>query len=90
MTARLWSIEWPMETAVTPPQVFVLATNKNGEFSCAPSAGVVTVIAAAGTHAPSIANIAEIEVFIDFHLLESDCYVPPGRDLLPSPTTPRT
>jgi hypothetical protein len=69
-----------METAVTPPQVFVLATNKKGEFSCAPLAGVVTVIAAAGTHAPSSANSGEKKVFIGFHLLESDCYVPFGHD----------
>ncbi len=65
-----------METAVAPRQVFALATNQNGEVTCAPLAGVVTVIAAAGTHAPNSANSGEIKVFIAFYLLESDCYVP--------------
>jgi hypothetical protein len=57
-----------METAVIPPQVSVLATNLNGELRRAPFAGVVTVIAAAGTHAPSSANSREIVVFIGFYL----------------------
>jgi hypothetical protein len=45
MVAVLESIEYPIETAGTPPHVLVLATNLKGEVSTAPLEGVTTVMA---------------------------------------------
>jgi hypothetical protein len=49
---------------VANPQVVVLAMRLKGEDTCAPLAGVETVMADAGTLIPKSANTAERRVFI--------------------------
>jgi hypothetical protein len=58
------SIEYPMETAVSPAQVFVLAVSRKGELTVAPLEGVVTVMACDGIEQAASANAAESKVFI--------------------------
>ena len=59
MIAGPESMEYPIETAGTEPQVVALAASSKGEVTCAPFAGVVTVMAAARTHDSSAASRAE-------------------------------
>ena len=54
-----------METAGFESQVPVLATRLKGEVTCAPFAGVVTVIACAGTMIVTSAKIEPRNCFID-------------------------
>jgi hypothetical protein len=65
MIADPESMEYPIETAGTEPQVEVLATSLNGEVIVAPFAGVVTVMAAAGTHNATAARRAERKIFTE-------------------------
>jgi hypothetical protein len=53
-----------METAGTPPQVVVLAVRVKGEVTCAPLAGVTTVMADAVADDATSARTAESKVFI--------------------------
>lgn len=64
------------------PQVVVLAMRLKGEDTCAPLAGVETVMADAGTLIPKSANTAERRVFINIprvngcrskHQVERNC-----------------
>ena len=64
MVAVPLSIEYPMETAVSPAHVFVLAVNRNGEDTVAPLDGVDTVMACEGTVKVVSANAAKSKVFI--------------------------
>jgi hypothetical protein len=59
------SIEYPMETAGFEPQVPVLATRLKGEPTSAPFAGVVTVMAFAGTMTVASAKIEQRKPFMD-------------------------
>jgi hypothetical protein len=54
-----------METAATDPQVLVLAMRLKGEVTWAPLAGVVTVMADAGTLIPKRTEAAKRSVFIN-------------------------
>jgi|HubBroStandDraft_3_1064219.scaffolds.fasta_scaffold1145393_1 hypothetical protein len=54
-----------METAVADPQVLVLATRLKGEVTWTPLAGVVTVMADAGTLIPKVARVAKRKVLIN-------------------------
>jgi hypothetical protein len=65
MIAEPESIEYPIDTAATEPQVLVLATRVKGELNDAPAEGVVTVIADAGTIDPAIVAMAKRKVFMD-------------------------
>jgi hypothetical protein len=55
-----------MELALTDPQVLVLATRVKGEVTWAPLAGVLTVMADAGTIIPENAKAAKSKVFIRY------------------------
>jgi hypothetical protein len=54
-----------METAGTPPQVLVLAMSVKGEVTCALLAGVVTLIAAAGTLNAAAVRSTKSKVFTE-------------------------
>jgi hypothetical protein len=64
MIADPLSMEYPIETAVSPAQVFVLAVSTNGEVTVAPFDGVVTVMACDGTVKVASANAVKSKVFI--------------------------
>jgi hypothetical protein len=55
-----------METAGTEAQVLVFATKLNGDASCAPFAGLVTMIADAVVLHASRVNMAEKKSFIKY------------------------
>jgi hypothetical protein len=55
-----------MELALTDPQVLVLAVKVKGDVTWAPLAGVLTVMADAGTQIPKNAKAAKSKVFIRY------------------------
>jgi len=64
MMAVALSIEYPIDTAGTEPQVAVLAVRVKGEVTCAPFAGVVTVMANVEAAEDARTKTAESKVFI--------------------------
>jgi hypothetical protein len=55
-----------MDTAAFESQAVVLAVRLNGDVTCAPFAGVCTVIASAGVEIAASAKIKQEKFFIDW------------------------
>jgi len=64
MTAVPLSIEYPIETAASPAQVFVLALSVKGDVTTAPFVGVETVMAWVDAVQPTSANATNSNLFM--------------------------